>query len=68
MRRSVSDRTVVEIEAHGVLDVPEAIAAELLAAKPACNYNNVVAQPLPLEHANDHLAGPGLAIIIFDGR
>jgi len=39
------------------LHLPEAVAAQLLAAEPPCDHDDVILQLFPLEHAKDVNAG-----------
>lgn len=52
--------------ADGGFHVPESIAAKVLAPVPARDHNNMVFQPLPLQHLDNHHARPGFSVIIFD--
>lgn len=46
--------------------MPEAVAAQLLAAEPPRDHDDVVQEPVPFEHAKDDHAGSSLAIIVLD--
>lgn len=54
------------VNRHRLLDMPEAVAAEVLAAEPPRDDDNVLAQRFPLEHAKDDHACPSLSIIVLD--
>ena len=46
--------------------MPEAVAAEVLTAEPPCDYDDVVPQSFPFEHAKDDHAGSALAVVVLD--
>ena len=58
-------RPVVQVVAHCVLDMAEAVSAQVFAAIPACDHDNVVMQALSLQHLDDQHAGPGFAVVVL---
>jgi hypothetical protein len=54
------------VDPYCFLNMPEAVAAEVLTAEPPCDYDNVVPQSFPFDHAKNDQAGSGLAVIILD--
>jgi hypothetical protein len=56
----------LDVDPHGLLHMPEAVAPKMFAAEPPRDYDDVVPEPFPFEHAKDDHAGSGLAIIILD--
>jgi len=44
---------------------PEAVAAQMLAAKPSRNHDDMVAQSFSLQHPQDHHARTCLTIIVL---
>ena len=56
----------LDVNPHGLLHMPEAVAAQVLAAEPPRHHDDVVPETLPFEHAKDDHAGSSLAIIILD--
>ena len=56
----------LEVDPHRLLHMPEAVAAQLLAAKPPRDHDDMVPEPFPFQHAKDDHASAGFAIIILD--
>lgn len=57
-----------QIMAHAILNMPETITSEMFAAIPAGDNDEMVFKGFSLEHAQDHHACAGLAVIVLDRR
>ena len=58
-------RAVVEVVTHAGLDVAEAVAAEVLAAVPAGNNDEVVLEVFAFEHPKDYHTSTAFAVVVF---
>lgn len=56
----------LDVDPHGLLHMPEAVATQLLATEPPRNHDDVVPEAFAFKHAKDDHAGSGLAIIALD--
>lgn len=54
---------MVQIMAYGVLNMAKTVAAQMFAAVPAGDHNDMIMQFFPLQHSDDDHAGPGFAVV-----
>ena len=58
---------IVQVVAHGVLDVAEAVSAKVLAAVPACHHDDFADTSFALQHAQDYHPRARLSVVVFQG-
>ena len=58
-------RAVVEVVTHAGLDVAEAVAAEVLAAVPAGDDDEVIFEVFAFEHPKDYHTSTAFAVVVF---
>lgn len=58
----------IQISPYTSLDMPEPVTTQMLAPVPACDNNQMIVQPLTLQHAQNNHPCATFTIVAFDSR